>query len=58
MQLFDHADIDARLWAGLIEEFRANFAAARAVAPARQVLEIDLPNGKGVPSDYACLRGW
>ncbi|PBB51908.1 MULTISPECIES: ornithine cyclodeaminase family protein [Mesorhizobium] len=46
MQLFDHAEIDARLdWAGLIEELRANFAAARTVAPVRQVLEIDLPNG-------------
>ncbi|MER9677484.1 ornithine cyclodeaminase family protein [Mesorhizobium sp. M0208] len=47
MQLFDHAEIEARLdWPGLIEELRANFSAARTVAPARQVLEMDLPDGE------------
>lgn len=47
MQLLDHAEIDAQLdWPSLIEELGASFVAARTVAPARQVLEMDLPEGE------------
>ncbi|AZO32493.1 hypothetical protein [Mesorhizobium sp. M1B.F.Ca.ET.045.04.1.1] len=59
MQLFDHAEIDARRQ-GLIEKLRA-FVAARTVAPARQVLELDLPDGKKAPGSpegvYGANRG-
>ncbi|MBK4215115.1 ornithine cyclodeaminase family protein [Paracoccus caeni] len=49
MQTFDHAEVEARLdWPALIETLRQGFAAARAEAPARQVLTIEQPDGQQV----------
>lgn len=47
MQVFDHHEIETRLeWPGLIEALRRDFAEAAIVAPARQVFEMDLPDGE------------
>jgi ornithine cyclodeaminase len=47
MQVFGHEEIEARLdWPGLIAALRQDFAAAATTAPARQVLDIELPGGE------------